>query len=219
MSLQQQIDEYRREAAKRRAAAFCDAPEAVLGTPVLPLTPRTYSMLHAIGSPFVLGGEKREGDVRNYLWFHSRFYGHYRSPFWRWRKWWALNRLTTLLTQPIHRLFGVASVDRYVAVLVMASNDIDQIIHEALADCPASEGRGRPCGATMEAQLCDLFKRRYGWDMEYTRNQPLKRLFQLYRAMEPDAEDAGERAIHREYLLKRNQELRAAAQAEKPNGE
>src|SRR5688500_15113949 len=54
------LTEYRANCIRRRAEAFCDAPEYVLGTEVLPLTPATFSMLVATGSAFIMGGQPAE---------------------------------------------------------------------------------------------------------------------------------------------------------------
>lgn len=219
MTIEQQIQEYRAEAAQRRAEAFCDAPEYVLGTRVLPMTPRTYSMLCAIRSPFLVGGDKREGDVRNYLWFHSRLYGNCDAWLWRARKWWALDGLTTALTRPVHRWLGLPhGVDHYCAALVLAIGEIETIVYESLADLTCGDDRARAAGATLEAQLCHVFQKEYGWPPEKTRNMPLKRLAQYWRSMNPDAEDAGERRLIREHLERRNAELAAEAKKEAGNG-
>src|SRR5688572_20486436 len=71
-----ELTEYRAAQTKRRAEAFCDAPDYVLGIEVLPLTPATFSMLVATGNSFVCGGKPTMEDAANYIWLHSRLYCH-----------------------------------------------------------------------------------------------------------------------------------------------
>lgn len=206
--------EYRAVTAKRRAIAFCDAPEFVLGTEVLPLTPATFSMLYAMGSAFVMGGAAQEFDVRNYLWFHSRLYAHCGIPDWRKRKREALRRLSFELNQPWRKWVGLKpSVHRYTAVLAIAVSEIKQLVEEAFADSPAKSGRpGKPV-ATLEAFFIHEFAMAYRWGPEQTRHFPLRQLIQLHRCIRAgrgeDPSDDGEDRIYYEHLRARNEALAA----------
>lgn len=209
---------YRSAAARRRSAAFCDAPEYVLSTRVLPLTPRTFSMLHATGNRFILGGTIRESDVRNYVWFHSPLYAHIAVRGWRWRKRRALWRLHLLTAQPLRRLFfRRPSVERYAAILALATTDIQMLVDEAFADGPSSSNKGKPFPATLESQLIHEFAAAYGWSAGTTRNTPLKQLFQMLRCIAvahgAEVRDRGEEDILARHLEARNRQL--AAEREK----
>jgi len=202
---------YRAAAARRRAEAFCDAPEYVLGSLVLPLTPRTFSMLVAVESHFVCGGRATEGDVRNYLWFHSAEWCHAGTPGWQRRKARALRRLNRELANPIRRLMGFPlDLARYGAALALAVADIRRLIEDALADCQTVTGSGSPV-ATMEAQLIATFAREFSWEPERTRNTPLRQLFQFLRCIcksrGEDIADAGEQEILAAHLRRRQAAL------------
>lgn len=207
--------EYRAQAALRRAAAFCDAPEYVLGIEVRPLTPASFSMLLATGSAF-LGRptSAQEFDVRNYLWFHSPLYAHCGVKDWRTRKTRALRRLSFELNQPWRKWVGLApDVHRYMSTLALAIAEITRLIEDAFADAPARSGRpGKPI-ATLEAFFIHEFSVAYGWSPEKTRHTPLRQLVQLHRCIRSgrgdDVSDDQEDQILFDHLKARNDALAA----------
>jgi hypothetical protein len=208
---------YREAASRRRAAAFCDAPDYVLGQEVRPLTPRTFSMLVAVDCHFILGGRATEGDVRNYLWFHSPRWCHAGTPGWQRRKAMALRPLFVELASPWRRRMGLPlDMARYAAALALAVADIRRIVEDAFADCPASGGDGAAI-ATLEAQLVAAFARELHWSPEYTRNQPLRQLFQLLRCVRAargeEINDRGEQEILAAHLRRRQDEIDKQAAA------
>jgi hypothetical protein len=165
-SLQKAISEHREAVAARRARAFIDCPDYVLGMPVRPVTPSSWTMLHAVGSRLLTDETPLEGDVRNYLWFHSRLFT--LSPFWApVLKWVALLRFSAVL----HRRRN--DVEWYVATIATAINDIRGILSDALADAPTG---GRSCapGPCMEAQLVHFCASTYGWSEASSRATPLR---------------------------------------------
>lgn len=206
---------YREAASRRRAAAFCDAPDYVLGQEVRPLTPRTFSMLVAVDCHFILGGRATEGDVRNYLWFHSPRWRHAGTPRWQSEKRRALRPLFRELASPWRRVLGLPlDMPRYAAALALAVADIRRLVEDAFADCPAGSGDGAAI-ATLEAQLVSAFARELHWPADYTRNQPLRQLFQLLRCLRSargeDVGDRGEQEILAAHLRRRQEEIDQAA--------
>jgi hypothetical protein len=206
--------EYRERAAKRRAAAFVEGDDEVMGQTVRPLTPATYSLLMAHGSHFLCGGIATEGDVRNYLWFHSPIYADNRTPDWQWRKKRTLRRATFEFQQPWRKWIGQKPCPhRYQATLNIAVANIRGLVEEAFADAaPASGKPGAPL-ATLEAQLVHEFATAYNWPPEKTRQTPLRQLFQLHRCIRAargeDVKDDGEQRILAMHLLRRLSEMQA----------
>jgi hypothetical protein len=203
--LQQAIADHRAATSARRARAFVDCPDSVLGLNVQPITPRTWTMLQAIGSRLLANETPLEGDVRNYFWFHSRLFrlaSALPAPLSRVLKWFALLRFSVVL----HRR---RDVDWYCATIATAANEIRGIISDALADAPRS---GRSCapGPCLEAQLIHFAASAYGWTPERTRAMPLRHLIQLVRSAAPaDEDDESERQIRFAHLRQRNAELAA----------
>lgn len=192
--LQQAIAEYRTATSARRARSFVDCGDCAAGINVLPITPRTWTMLHATGNRLICGGQPMEGDVRNYLWFHSPLFttGALARPL----KWFALLRFSALL----HRN---KDEDWYCATLALITADLAAIVEEAVADAPSSGEGGAP-GPCFEAQLIHIISAAYHWSPEYIREQPLRKLMQYVRCINPDDDDAGERRIKYAHLRKRN---------------
>lgn len=213
------LAEYRAATAQRRAEAFCDVPDHVLGIPVSPLTPRTFSMLFAVRSRFLFGGTPLEGDVRNYVWFHSPLYANCTTPDWRRRKRRALAPLARQLgVEPWRRWLGLGvSADRYAAALALAASDINQIMDAAFADAPRAAGSRRAPLASLEASLVHECAAAYHWPPERTRSTPLRQLFQLNRCLAAasghEVRDEGEDAILADHLARKNAELAAARAA------
>lgn len=204
--------EYRASASRRRAEAFCDAPEYVLGQPVCPLTPATFSKLLAMASPFVSGGVPSGEDVAVYLWLHSPEYSHCGVVGWQARKRHALRSFSRELHQPWRRWVGLKpSRERIGAVIAIATAEIRRLVDEAFADAPCPAGEPGTPLATMEGQLIHEFARAYGWKPEETRRMSLRQLFQLHRCIRAsrgeDVKDVGECAIIAEHLRCRNEEL------------
>lgn len=218
-----ELTEYRRATSLRHATAFCDAPDYVTGIQVLPLTPRTWSMLYAINSRFVHGGLIGEGDVRNFIWFHSPLYADLSVKGWQARKSKALRPLEWMLTtHPLRQWLVKPSPSRYAAVLKIATDDIRQIFNQAFG--AAETGHGRPTKpiASMEAQLIHAFALAYRWEPEKTRNYPLRKLFQLLRCIRAsnggETRDTGEEEILERHLQRRLATIEAARAADKAEG-
>lgn len=212
---------YRAASAVRRAEAFCDVPDFVLGTPCQPLTPRTFSMLYAVRSRFLFGGQPMEGDVRNYVWFHSPNYANCAAPDWAKRKVKVLGPLTRQLrVERWRRWFGLSiSAEHYAAGLALACSEINQIFDCAFADAPGASGTPRAPLATMEASLIHQFASAYNWSPERTSNTPLRQLFQLDRCLAAsrghEVRDDGEDRILADHIRRRNEAIQAAkAEAE-----
>lgn len=198
--LNQMIAEYRVATIARRARAFIDCPDYVLGLELLPLTPKTWTMLSASGSRFLAGGQPMEGDIRNYLWFHSRLFTlrPWLAPV---MKWLALLRFNATL----HRK---RDIDWYCATVALAAASIYGVIEEALAD--AAKGGGGAPGPCLEAQLIHLCAKEYGWLPERTQATPLRHLFQLVRCINPEETEEGERQVRFDFLKKKQAEAEKA---------
>jgi hypothetical protein len=214
--------EYRAKVSRRRAAAFCDAPEYVLGSEVRPLTPATFSMLHAVGNAFVTGARPEVSDVRDYLWFHSPLYGHCGVKDWRQRKRKALRRFGNQACAPWRKWLGRApDLNRFRAVMAMAVSEIEALVNDAFADAPPRSGTKTRPTASLEASLIDEFASSYRWEPERTRNTPLRQLFLLLRCIRAgrgqEVGDDGENEIIYAHLRARNDAI-AAERATKTNG-
>lgn len=198
--LREKLAAHRRAVSARRSRAYVSCPDRVLGLPVQPITPPTWTLLHAIGSRFVLGGTPLEGDIRNYLWFHSRLFplaAFVPAPVARLLKWFALLRFTVLLRRR-------RDPDWYVATLTLAGAEITGLLNDALADAPKGNTDCAP-GPCLQAQFEHACASAYGWSPAFTSRQPLRRLFQLLRSAAPaDTDDEAERAIRFAHLRDRN---------------
>lgn len=155
-------------------------------------------MLHATGNRLICSGQPLEGDLRNYIWFHSPLFTD-SGRFAKARKWAALLKFNVML----HRK---RNADWYAACLALMETEIVRIISDALADAPTG-GRATSPGPCMEAQFIGLFAKEYGWTPEYTSAQPLRKLFQLRRNFDHTGDDEGERRIRFAFLRERNAEL------------
>lgn len=204
------LGEIRRRAALRRSGAFCPGLDYVLGIPCRPITPATFSMLHATGSRFIHGGEPMEGCIRNYLWFHSPQFvpaDHPRHAANRRR---ALAQFTRSLLgprwfRPFVRRF---QPHRYSVVLALAANDIAAHIEESFCDAPGGSGApGKPI-AGLQAQMVDLMAREYGWTPAQASETPLRQIFQLVRCIIAhnggDLDDSSENALLVAHLRAKN---------------
>jgi hypothetical protein len=207
--LRQRIAAHRASVSARRARAYVDCPDYVLGCACRPLTPPTWTMLHATGNRLATGGVPLEGDLRNYLWFHSRLFllaAWLPALLARALKWLALLPFSVTL----HRR---RDPDWYAATLALAGAEIRAIIAEALADAPAGDGRDCAPGPCLQAQFEHFCAERYGWAPAFTSRQPLRRLFQLRRCLDAATDDdPEERAIRYAHLRERNASALAARQ-------
>lgn len=199
-SLRSRIAAHRSEVAARRARAYVDCPDLVLGFAVRPVSPASWTLLHATGNRLVTGGTPLEGDLRNYLWFHSPLFALSRHlTGWRLRllKWVALLPFSILL----HRR---RDWHWYTATLALAGAEIKGHLHDALADAPVGNSDCAP-GPCLQAQFEHWCALHYGWAPAITREQPLRQLFQLLRsAAKADDDDEGERQIRFAHLRERN---------------
>lgn len=208
-SLSASLAAYHAGAAQRRACATVPGPDYVLGLPVRPLTAPSYTRLAAIASPFLTGETAHEGDIRNYLWFHSRLF---TTTPWLARplRWLALLRFSAQL----HRR-GRRDETYAAGILALARADIRAGLEAALADAPAGDDKGDPPGATLEIQLIHLFTRDARWPLARVRRTPLRILFQYLRCMNPGP-DRGELAVKAAHLRARNAALAAQRAALTP---
>lgn len=218
------LTEYRAAATKRRAAAFCDVMDSVLGEEVKPLTPAIFSMLLATGNAFVCGGRISERDLREFVLFSSPHYITPGKPGWKRAKARALRGLNFELHQPWRRWVGLQrDPNRAAAVFQIAASEIKAIIDEAFADAPAASARPSRAIATMEAFLIHEFATAYQWPPERTRNTPIKTLMQLHRCIRTargvEVDDEGENRILTAHLKAKNEALASerALKAENQN--
>jgi hypothetical protein len=212
-----ELTEYRARNAKRRAVAFLDIGERVLGIDCQPLTPRTFSMLYATGSRFIFGGTPGERDCKQFLWFHSAEWCDDSHPEAKARYRLALASFNKLLVGRRGWRLRRPTLDECAVTLALAGNDIAEIVSQAFADAPSGSGKpGKPV-ATLEAQLINEFATAYGWTPERTSGTALRRLFQLHRCIRSargeDMDDEGEEEIKAAHYTRRN----AAAMAAKAN--
>lgn len=194
--------EYRRMAAKRRAAAFVPGMDLVCGIPCNPITPQSFSSLLALGSRFICGGgQPGEGDIRNYLWIHSPEFEPGNSRRVQRKRAAVVAQFTAMGRKQWLGVFRVPHLHTYVAAMALAINDIARLVDDALADAPISNTMGsKPAKATLEAQLIDLFAQAYHWPPSRTRAMPLRQLYQLVNLIngddKPDAQEAEIIAAH-----------------------
>lgn len=206
-----ELDELRLNKIRQRAHAFCEGAESVIGIPVKPITPATFSLLVATRSRFLTGGLVGEGDVRNFLWFHSYDYVPTNVRGWEKRRERALRRFTLQLNRPWRRWLRLPpSAEHKAALLALAITDIRAMVTAALAD--AGRGSGKPV-ASLQASLINNFAAAYGWSPETISNMPLRQLFQLDRAMAAsrgaELRDDDEDALLAAHLRRRQAKLNA----------
>jgi hypothetical protein len=214
-----QLGEYRAAQATRRAEAFCDAPEYVLGIEVRPLTPATFSMLLATGNAFITGGKPGELDVRNYIWLHSPLFCHIGNKDFYARRKRALRKVDVALCEPWRRRLRLgATPGRYYPALLRAMTEIRALIESAFADAGSPSARPSKPLATLEAFFVHEFAVAYHWMPDRTRHMPLRQIIQMHRCIRAargdEVSDEGEDNILAEHLNKRHAELMAAKAAE-----
>lgn len=170
---------------RRRAAAMVVEHDTVAGLRLQPITPRSYSMLLALGSPFAYRQPGGAADVRNYVWLHcSRFtMDPTRSDSEREKALAALER-NILPAWHRWRYSRRKQHDIRATGYAVAAARIAEILEETFADAPAP-GRGGPAvGASLEAQFLEVFAQWPTWPLPTSvSSTPLRKLYQLLRAM------------------------------------
>lgn len=209
-----QLGEYRAAQAQRRAEAFCDAPDYVLGIEVRPLTPATFSMLLATGNAFICGGRPGELDVRNFIWLHSPLFCHIGNREFSARRKVALRKLDVALCEPWRRRLGLgATPKRYYTTLLRAMTEIRGLIESAFADAGSPSARPSKPLATTEAFFIHEFAVAYHWTPDRTRHTPLCQIIQIHRCIRAargdEVSDDGEDNILADHLRKRHADLMA----------
>ncbi len=194
----------RHAAQRRRAAAMVATHDIIKGFRFLPLTPASYSRLLLIESPFLWKQPAGAAAVRDYLWQHWPAWnieGRGRAAFLR-----AFERrmcpawLRFFYSRPAWRA-GLA--EGYAEIAVR----ITELMAVAFADesAPALPGAARQICATLEAQLIDLFAKRYAWTPERTRATPIRQLYQFIRCNDASDYAPDEAAIIAEDLRRENE--------------
>jgi hypothetical protein len=199
----------RARANQRRALAFTDLPLSVLGVRIRPLTPRSWSMLLAIDSPFARGGTVDGIHVLDFLWIHSPVYRSTAATGWRLAKAWALLPALWRLARPVHRALGLGgNADLALAALALATVEIRDLVAEAFADAPDRKAKPAAPVATLEAFLVHEFATEYGWAPDAVAAMPLARLIQLHKCLRlsrgEEPTDAEENEVLAAHLKKRN---------------
>lgn len=214
---------HRAAVARRRATAFIAIPDRVLGIDCQPISPASYSLLHAVGSPFLFGGTPGEREVKQYLWFHSPLWCDDSHPEMKGRYHRALLAFNRFLIGRRGWRLRRPCLDECAAVLALAGADIEAHMASAFADAPAASGKPGSPLASLEAQLVHEFARAYSWAPERTRLMPLRQLFQLHRCIRAergeDILDEDEEQIKAAHYIRRNAELKAAREKNKPTAQ
>ena len=189
--------------------------DTVAGMRLHAMTPRTYSRLIVVQSPFLQAGAAiRQADVQGYVWAHSpRFtddpdavriaragvLAHlHRNLAPRWLRW---------------RYSRAAWHDMTAAAYALAASEIRELVDVAFADAPPQkQDDGRAPVASLEAQFVDMFAERYRvWPLETPiRDTPLRVLYQLIRCQHGTDFDADEARVIAEDLRIRNEAELAA---------
>jgi hypothetical protein len=176
----------RAEAAQRRSAAMCMEHDIIAGMYLRPLTPATYSMLTAIGSPFPVKGQAGSGAVRTYVWLHSDLFTTDPRKADRARAK-VFAELDRRIAPPWRRWrYSRAGWQTLIAAgYAVAAAKIAEIFEVAFADAPPPGRKGPTVGASLEAQFIDTFAGAYAqWPFPTSiSNTPLRKLYQLLRCM------------------------------------
>ncbi len=195
----------RRAAHQRRAAACALVPDRVLGRPLHPITPATWSLLVGTNSAFVSTGPATEADVRNYWLFHQPEFDADRPKAGPWVRFLAFWRLARALGPAKSAEAGRA------LRLAQAIAEIRAIVDETFADTPMpgdrDPGAPPPLASALEPQFLDLFATRYAqWPLPRPiRHTPLRILTQLARCVDRATYfDRAEAALDEAYLRELN---------------
>lgn len=146
-----------------RDAAFLEVPETICGIEVLPMTPRHFILLDAIGCPCVRGGTTSAEEIARFLWIIS--------PEFRTVKTWFDRRVRARFVRRCRKI-NVAEADK----------QIETYIEEAFQDSPgAQSGAAKVLDWSWIAALVHQSAAHYHWSESDILNLPLKRLFQYSR--------------------------------------
>jgi hypothetical protein len=205
----------RANTARRRAAAMIGTWDVVSGVRLVAMTPRTYSRLIVLASPFLQrGASVTQRDVQNYVWAHhpaftddpvagprvraevvAQFDRHLIPPWWKWR-------------------YSRAGLhDFTAAAYALAASEIRELTEVAFADAPPQDlESGRAPVASLEAQFVDMLAGCYRqWPLETPiRDTPLRVLYQLIRCQKGIDFDPDESAVIAEELRQLNESAMAA---------
>jgi len=156
-----------REAVERenliREVAFLDIPEFICGIEVLPLTPRHFLLLDAIGSVFVSGGVPSPEEVARFLWVVS--------PEFRTVKTWRDRRVRKRFVKRCRKVLWAD-----------ACIEIDRYIDDAFQDSPGHKSGQSGAGDwAWVAVMVDNIASEYHWSERDILNTPVKSLFQYSR--------------------------------------
>lgn len=151
-----------------RERAFLPFARSICGVPVLPLTLRHLTILHAIASPLVVGGEGDLGACAQLLWFISPE-NLLPSPWVSAREVRAVRKAWTARIWPKLTRRG-----RTLGALIKA---IGQHVSEAMFDVSRPRGRrdSTPASTHFCAAVIDEFAAAYGWPVQTldARGQPV----------------------------------------------
>jgi hypothetical protein len=193
-------------ADRRRAAAMVLDHDTVAGMTLRAITPRSYSMLCVIGSPFLAGAPGGVADVRNYVWLHSPDFtvDPRRADGARAKVMAELER--NILPPWLRWRYSRRRVhDLTAAGYAIASAKIGEIFEETFADGPAPGNGGPRVGASLEAQFLEIFAQWPRWPLETPVSfTPLRKLYQLLRCANGGDFDSREADIIAEELARDN---------------
>lgn len=152
-----------------RDAAFVLEHDDICGVPVKPLSLRHFTLLVAIGSPFVCAGELTATEAARFIWIVSAV------------------RCRNDTAQARDRfLKSIRGLN-----FVHACQGISRYLDEAFQDSPGGGSSNRPLSTSFAAVLVDMIAREYGWRESDILDMPLRRLFQYLRCIrhhhDPDA--------------------------------
>ena len=167
MSLVNIIPGYREAIETERTArevAFLCAPDSICGVLIAPLTIHRFTVLDAIKSPFVAGGEISHVDVARFVWILSPKFSEKND--------W----LTRIRRDSCYRAcrginFGEACAK------------IESIIADSFADTLGGKPAGQNDASYYSwiAAIVDTLASEYGWNEEQILNIPLTRVWQYLR--------------------------------------
>lgn len=144
-----------------RELAYLGVPWDACGIKVKQITPHLLTMLSASGNPFVCGGVPLGVHVTQFLWLLSPDYSTSAWAMWRFRR-------------------KVRKLD-----LVSLATSIQEFVQVTFMDQP--NGRLSVPYACSSAWIEHRMWKDYGWKWEYTKGQPLRRIYGLLRCKAQDA--------------------------------
>lgn len=151
----------REEEESRRELAFTDLPETICGLDVKQLTPNHLRLLFAAKTPFLCGGHRTPEAIAQFLWIVSEE-------------------------------FSNSDLDRTAFIQLIADmpvdweTGIDDYLDRVFMDSPTASGSRKAPIVSLSASLVHELASAYGWTPEQTLNQPLARLYQLFRLITRD---------------------------------